>query len=82
MTGSIPPELSALTNLTYFQMNENELTVTIPAELGNLTELYTLDLHTNSLGGSIPPELGNLSNMGIIYKTILPARERTRVLLF
>ena len=42
LTGHIPPELSALTNLTYFQMNENELTGTIPAELGNLTELYTL----------------------------------------
>ena len=63
LSGSIPPEVGNLTNLSDLNMGGNALSGSIPAELGNLTNLEELYLHSNSLGGSIPPEFGNLVNL-------------------
>ena len=63
LTGSIPPEIGNLTNLTSLILINNQLTGSIPPELGNLTYLGSLDLSNNQLTGSIPLELGNLTNL-------------------
>jgi len=63
LTGSIPPEIGNLTNLTGLWLYGNELSGEIPPEIGNLTNLSYLDLFNNHLTGSIPPEIGNLTNL-------------------
>ena len=62
LSGSLPPELGNLTNLTTLYLFNNSLSGIIPSELGNLTNLTSLGLSDNSLSGSIPAELGNLTN--------------------
>jgi len=66
LTGSIPPELSKLTNLTGLLLSVNQLTGSIPPELGKLANLTGLFLSDNQLTGSIPRELGNLSNLQLL----------------
>ncbi|MEN8219568.1 MAG: leucine-rich repeat domain-containing protein, partial [Pseudomonadota bacterium] len=61
LTGSIPTELSNLSNLTGLSLYNNQLTGSIPTELGNLSNLESLFLGGNQLTGSIPRELGNLT---------------------
>ncbi len=67
MSGSIPPELGNLAELTRLFLNSNQLSGNIPPELGNLSNLRELWLFTNQLSGSIPPELGNLTELGVLY---------------
>jgi Leucine-rich repeat (LRR) protein len=67
LTGSIPPEIGNLTNLTRLYLNENQLAGTIPSEIGNLTNLTRLYLNENQLAGEIPPEIGNLTNLERLY---------------
>ena len=63
LSGTIPPELSALTGLTVLKLSENRLTGTIPPELGALPNLSDLNLWDNQLTGSIPAKLGDLENL-------------------
>jgi len=62
-TGTIPPEMGDLSELTLLNFDENDVQGTIPSELGNLTNLTYLNLSTNSISGTIPPELGQLTNL-------------------
>ena len=66
LSGSIPPELSKLSDLIYLDLFNNQLTGSIPAELSDLQDLRYLDLNTNRLSGSIPAELGNLRNLIVL----------------
>ena len=63
LTGSIPPEIGNLTNLTWLLLHNNELTGSIPPEIGNLTNLEYLWLYSNQLTGEIPSEIGNMTNL-------------------
>ena len=64
LSGTIPPELGKLTELSSLDLNGNRLTGEIPADLGRLSKLAALHLHDNRLQGRIPPELGQLTNLG------------------
>ena len=63
LTGTIPPELGNLTNLTKAMLDRNSLFGEIPSEIGNLTNLTRLELWRNNLTGPIPSEIGNLGNL-------------------
>ena len=63
LTGPIPAELGALTNLELLSLWSNRLTGPIPAELGALTDLESLELASNRLTGPIPAWLGALTNL-------------------
>ena len=63
LTGSIPPEIGSLTNLTYINLYNNYLTGSIPPEIGNLINLNSLILNNNQLTGEIPSEIRNLTNL-------------------
>ena len=67
LTGSIPPEIGNLTNLTFLDLGENQLRGSIPSEIGNLTNLTSLGLDENQLTGEIPESICNLveNNCGI-----------------
>jgi Leucine-rich repeat (LRR) protein len=67
LTGTIPPELGNLSNLTHLGLGDNQLTGTIPPELGNLSHLTHLNLAVNQLTGTIPSALENLSNLTVLY---------------
>jgi Leucine-rich repeat (LRR) protein len=60
LTGSIPPEIGCLTNLTSLMLHGNQLTGEIPVEIGNLTNLTWLVLYDNQLTGDIPVEVCDL----------------------
>ena len=63
LSGTLPPELGDLTELTCLSLWGNSLTGAIPAELGDLANLAQLDLLGNRLDGSIPSSLGDLANL-------------------
>ena len=76
LTGTIPPELSNLKELTLLSLRGyslntrpedrvrvNTFSGQIPSEFGSMTSLEDLWLEGNQLTGSIPEELGNLSNL-------------------
>lgn len=62
-TGSLPAELSKLTNLTSLDVSNNELNGSIPAQLGESRKLQGLNLAYNRISGSIPQELGNIGSL-------------------
>ena len=64
LTGSIPPELGALSNLAELGLEANNLSGAIPPELGNLSNLVVWGINGNDLSGPIPPELGNMTGLG------------------
>ena len=63
LTGTIPPELGALTRLSILDLHANRLTGGIPAQLGDAAGLAVLDLDGNRLGGGIPRSFGRLPRL-------------------
>ncbi len=66
LSGSIPPEMGNLTQLTRLALSQNQLSGSIPPQLGNLSQLISLYLFDNQLTGNIPPELGNLAQLEVL----------------
>ena len=60
LTGSIPPEIGCLTNLTELLLDDNQLTGEIPSEIGQLTKLEDMNLSYNQLTGEIPQKVCDL----------------------
>ena len=67
LSGTIPPELSNLSNLQYLRLVNNELTGTIAPELGKLTNLIGLYFSDTLLSGSIPLSFTNLTHLTYFY---------------
>ncbi|ESR55369.1 hypothetical protein CICLE_v10024387mg [Citrus x clementina] len=65
--GTIPPQISNLTNLSSLYLGSNQLSGNIPPEIGLLSHLKFLFMDTNQLDGPIPPEVGQLSSMEMLF---------------
>ena len=63
LTGTIPPEVGAVTHLRILHLGSNRLTGPIPPEIGDLTRLEQLILLYTDLVGELPRELGSLSEL-------------------
>jgi Leucine-rich repeat (LRR) protein len=72
LTGSIPMELTNLSNLKKLYLDSNQIGGSIPPELGDLSTLEMLFLGFNdNMSGSIPSELGKLTNLKELYLSSL-----------
>lgn len=64
LIGKIPSSsFETLGNLTYLELENNNLTGSIPLGLGMCKDLALLNLANNELTGVLPSELGNLGNL-------------------
>ncbi len=61
LSGTLPPEIGALTQCLRLDLSTNGISGGIPSEIGNLTRCTSLDLGRNELTGSIPSAIGNLN---------------------
>lgn len=66
LTGTLPPELGNLSQLSTLGLWVNQLRGPIPVELGELSALGFLDLSGNRLTGPLPAELGELANLQML----------------
>tara|TARA_B110000438_G_scaffold298098_1_gene345648 strand:- start:677 stop:1258 length:582 start_codon:yes stop_codon:yes gene_type:complete len=65
LTGTIPPEIGNLVNLSLLSLR-GELTGTIPPEIGSLLHLNELRIQYTNLTGSIPDTYQSLDDLSII----------------
>ena len=63
MRGSLPPEISLLTELKALFLKDNFITGTLPTQLGALTALTHLDLMNNLMEGPLPSQLYELTHL-------------------
>ncbi|RRT46102.1 hypothetical protein B296_00046246, partial [Ensete ventricosum] len=67
LSGSLPPDLSAVSELRNLYLQENRFSGEIPPALGSLKNLIRLSLAGNQFSGEIPPELNNLTRLRTLY---------------
>ena len=72
LSGTIPPELGDLLELTHLDLSDNSLIGEIPRELGGLSNLVSVKLSGNSLTGCMPAALksvttNDLSSLNLLY---------------
>ncbi len=63
LSGTLPPEISSLTEMEIFHVQLNNLSGSIPPEIGDMDSLYYLNLSRNFFGGSIPNTLYTLEKL-------------------
>ncbi|MDF1697511.1 MAG: M12 family metallo-peptidase [Saprospiraceae bacterium] len=67
LQGSIPIDLTALSNLQRLKLNNNGLTDTIPNYWDSLDQLFLLDLRQNALTGAIPFSYTTMTKINTIH---------------
>ncbi len=63
LTGTIPLQISGLSELRVLYLYNNDVGGAVPASIGSLTRLVGLALEGNELTGALPPEMGNLASL-------------------
>ena len=63
ISGSIPWELTNLTEAQVIHVQSNHLEGSIPEDFGTLQALRYLNLTTNNISGTLPPSIGNLRGL-------------------
>ncbi|XP_077214984.1 polygalacturonase inhibitor-like [Tasmannia lanceolata] len=67
LTGTIPPAIGKLHNLTQLLLTWNSLSGSIPKFLGTMQNLNIIELSFNKFSGKIPAILGNLTKLNAIW---------------
>ena len=67
LTGNIPADLAALSELRALWLHDNQLSGAIHSQLGGLARLQTLALSGNRLIGAIPSDLSELTNLKTLH---------------
>ncbi len=66
ISGSLPEEISNLSELAVLNLRSNNLVDPIPESFGTLNNLIKLDLAHNNFSGSLPDAIGNLTNLNFL----------------
>jgi Leucine-rich repeat (LRR) protein len=66
LTGSIPSEISFMSQLSQITMTSNQLTGSLPSEITRLSRLKTMVFPGNNITGSLPSELRLLSLLNVL----------------
>ncbi|KAL0010007.1 hypothetical protein SO802_005115 [Lithocarpus litseifolius] len=66
LSGSIPTEISDLSELRFLNLSRNHLMGKIPEKIGSMKELESVDLSRNHLSGEIPPSMSNLTFLSLL----------------
>ncbi|XP_050285513.1 receptor-like protein EIX2 isoform X3 [Quercus robur] len=66
LSGSIPIEISDLSELCFLNLSRNHLMGKIPEKIGSMKELESVDLSRNHLSGEIPPSMSNLTFLSLL----------------
>ncbi|KAM3699424.1 hypothetical protein ACJW31_05G024500 [Castanea mollissima] len=66
LSGSIPAEISDLSELRFLNLSRNHLMGKIPETIGSMKELESIDLSRNHLSGEIPPSMSNLTFLSLL----------------
>ncbi|KAM3747297.1 hypothetical protein ACB098_05G024600 [Castanea mollissima] len=66
LSGSIPAEISDLSELRFLNLSRNHLMGKIPEKIGSMKELESVDLSRNHLSGEIPPSMSNLTFLSLL----------------
>jgi Leucine-rich repeat (LRR) protein len=61
--GTVPSELTKLTNLKAIILSNNHLEGELPDNIGDLQQLESIEIYSNRLTGQIPASIGNLSQL-------------------
>jgi hypothetical protein len=64
--GTIPSEISTMSQLKFIDVDGNALTGTIPDSFFTLTNLISIDLNSNFLTGSLSEAVGDLSGLEVL----------------
>jgi hypothetical protein len=67
LVGTIPSEISSLSQLSSLFLSINQLTGVLPSEISCLSQLGFLNLYDNELTGPIPSEIGSLSLLSSLF---------------
>lgn len=67
LSGTIPADLSRLSQLRKLRLEKNRLAGVIPLELGNLVTLYDISLNNNLLEGTIPESFSKLFDLRRLF---------------
>ncbi|KAF3974283.1 hypothetical protein CMV_002361 [Castanea mollissima] len=66
LSGSIPAEISDLSELRFLNLSRNHLMGKIPEKIGSMKELESVDLSRNHLSGEIPSSMSNLTFLSLL----------------
>ncbi|XP_023881011.2 receptor-like protein EIX2 isoform X2 [Quercus suber] len=73
LSGSIPSEISVLSELCFLNLSRNQLIGKIPKKIGIMKKLESIDLSQNHLSGEIPLSLSSLtflSHLNLSYNNL------------
>ena len=73
LSGSIPSEISVLSELCFLNLSRNQLIGKIPEKIGIMKKLESIDLSQNHLSGEIPLSLSSLtflSRLNLSYNNL------------
>lgn len=65
-TGSIPPGISEISNITHLDLHSNQFSGTIPTSITKMLSLNSLTIQGNKLIGNIPSGINNLKKLTIL----------------